>query len=106
MDRICHPSMSGARLVPPLIILAAPHHVRASGIIFVSCRFVEAGGTHVLFADPMSMRPTVIPAVRVLSAFTGRVCVWPPVQDELLLSMRFQSLVLTSMTSPPYPRPQ
>ncbi len=34
------------------------------------------------------------------------VCVWPPVQDELLLSMRFQSLVLTSMTSPPYPRPQ
>ena len=35
------------------------------------------------------------------------VCVfWPPVKDELLLSMRFQSLVLTSMTSPPYPRPQ
>jgi len=34
------------------------------------------------------------------------VCFWPPVQDELLLSMRFQSLVLTSMTSPPYPRPQ
>ncbi len=23
------------------------------------------------------------------------VCVWPPVKDELLLSMRFQSLVLT-----------
>ena len=40
-------------------------------------------------------------------AFTVCVCVfWPPVQDELLLSMRFQSLVLTSMTSPPYPRPQ
>ena len=40
---------------------------------------------------------------------TTCVCVfffWPPVQDELLLSMRFQSLVLTSMTSPPYPRPQ
>jgi len=41
---------------------------------------------------------------------TGRwhmcVCVWPPVKDELLLSMRFQFLVLTSMTSPPYPRPQ
>ena len=34
------------------------------------------------------------------------VCFWPPVKDELLLSMRFQSLVLTSMTSPPYPRPQ
>jgi len=36
----------------------------------------------------------------------GYVCVFlPPVKDELLLSMRFQSLVLTSMTSPPYPRP-
>ena len=64
--------MSGARLVPPLIILAAPHRVRASGVIFVTCRFVEAGGTRVLFADPMTMRPTVIPAVRVPSAFTGR----------------------------------
>jgi len=34
------------------------------------------------------------------------VCVWPPVKDELLLSMRFQSLVLTSMkssTPPPDP---
>ena len=67
--------MSGARLVPPLIILAAPHRVRASGVIFVTCRFVEAGGTRVLFADPMSMRPTVIPAVRVPRAFTGHVCV-------------------------------
>ena len=35
------------------------------------------------------------------------VCVfWPPVKDELLLSMRFKSLVLTSLMSPPYPRPQ
>ena len=31
---------------------------------------------------------------------------WPPVKGELLLSMRYQSLVLTSMMSPPYPRPQ
>jgi len=30
------------------------------------------------------------------------VCFWPPVKDELLLSMRFQSLVLTSMTPLPY----
>jgi len=35
------------------------------------------------------------------------VCVfWPPVKDELLKSMRYQSLLLTSMTSPPYPRAQ
>jgi len=34
------------------------------------------------------------------------VCVWPPVKGELLLSMRYQSLVLTSMMSPPYPKPQ
>ena len=32
------------------------------------------------------------------------VCVfWPPVEGELLLSMRYQSLVLTSVTSPPCP---
>jgi hypothetical protein len=31
---------------------------------------------------------------------------WPPVKGELLLSMRYQSLVLTSMMSPPYPRAQ
>ena len=68
--------MSGARLVPPLIILAAPHRVRVSGVIFVTCRFVEAGGTGVLFTDPMAMCPTVIPAVRVLGNFTRRA--WSP----------------------------
>ena len=64
--------MSGARLVPPLIVLATSHRVRVSGVILVPCCFVEAGGTRVLFADPMAMRPTVIPAVRVPSDFTGR----------------------------------
>jgi hypothetical protein len=35
------------------------------------------------------------------------VCVfWPPVKGELLLNMRYQSLVLASMMSPPYPKPQ
>ena len=35
------------------------------------------------------------------------VCfVLPPVKGELLLNMRYQSLVLTSMMSPPYPRAQ
>ena len=34
------------------------------------------------------------------------VCVfWPPVKNELLLSMRYQSLVRTSMMSPPTPDP-
>jgi hypothetical protein len=64
--------MSGARLVPPFVVLAAPHRVRKGGFILVTCCFVEAGGTHVLFADPMAMRPRVIPAVRVPSDFTGR----------------------------------
>jgi len=35
------------------------------------------------------------------------VCVfWPPVKCELLLSMRYQSLVLTFMMSPLYHKPQ
>ena len=35
------------------------------------------------------------------------VCVFrPPVKGELLLDMRYQSLVFTSMMSPPYPRSQ
>jgi hypothetical protein len=72
MDRICHPSMSGVRLVPPLIVLATPHRVCEGGFILVPWCFVEAGGTCVLFADPMAMRPTVIPAVWVPSDFTGR----------------------------------
>ena len=64
--------MSGARLVPPLIVLATSHRVREGGFILVPCGLVEAGGTRVFFADPMSMRPTVIPAVRVPSDFTRR----------------------------------
>jgi len=44
--------------------------------------------------------------VQVKDSKSMCVCVWPPVKDELLLSMRFQSLVFTSMMSPPYPRPQ
>ena len=64
--------MSGARLVPPLIVLTTPHRVHEGGVILVPWCFVEAGGTRVLFADPMAMRPTVIPAVRVPSDFTGR----------------------------------
>ena len=35
------------------------------------------------------------------------MCVfWPRVKGELLLDMRYQSLVFTSMMSPPYPRSQ
>ena len=64
--------MSGARLVPPLIVLAAPHRVREGGVIFVASRLVGAGGTGVLFTDPMAMCPTVISAVRVLGTFTRR----------------------------------
>ena len=64
--------MSGARLVPPLIFIAAPHCVREGGVILVPCCLVEAGGTRVLFADLMAMRPTVIPAVRVSSDVTRR----------------------------------
>jgi hypothetical protein len=60
-----------------------------------------------LFADPMAMHPAVIAAVRIPGDFPGCVCVfWPPVKGELLIKMRYQYLVFTSMMSPPYPRSQ
>ena len=86
--------MSGARLVPPLIVLAAPHRVREGGVILVTCCIVEAGGTRVLFADPMAMCPTVVPGVRVPSDFTPGVLRVPAVPARAL-SASFLSVAVS-----------
>ena len=57
--------MSGARLVPTFVLLATPHRVCESSVIFVSLRFIATGGTGVVFTAPMPMRPTVISWVRM-----------------------------------------
>jgi len=44
--------------------------------------------------------------ILISTLYSMCVCFWPPDKGELLLNMRYQSLVLTSMMSPPYPRPQ